>query len=156
MRAGKWSQRYIQVGTKPKQNQRRDRNREQPGRFTPSRAISVPGASCCSSSESKWPDPRHTQEKPQYTDLAAVGSTSSEALSQSHNPSGLARTALYKLQLPCLVTLNLPNSHGTFLSQRQTIKWLQIGILEPELQHPCFLFPCSGYPEQMGEGCAWG
>lgn len=68
--------------------------------------------------------PRHTQEKPQYTDLAAVGSTLSEALSQSHNLSGLARIALYKLQLPCLVTLNLPNSHGTFLSQKQTIKRL--------------------------------
>lgn len=98
--------------------------------------------------------PQHTQQRPQYTDLAAVGSTSSEAHSQSHNPSGLARTALYKLQLPCLVTLNLPNSHG-FLSQRnykEAGNWNS----KPELHHPCFLFPCSGYPKQMGEGYAWG
>lgn len=86
--------------------------------------------------------PQHTQQRPRHTDLAAVGSTLSEAHSQGHNPSGLARAALYKLQLPCPVTLNLPNSHGTFLSQRN---YKEAGIWNSRARAstPCFLFPCG-------------
>lgn len=64
MRVGKWSQRYKQVGAKPKRNQDRDRNREQPGRFTQSRDISVPGAYCCSSSESNGQTLAHSAKAP--------------------------------------------------------------------------------------------
>lgn len=97
MRAGKWSQRYIQVGTKPKQNQGRGRNREQPGRFYTVQGHLSPWGILLLFLRKQVARPQHTQEKPQYTDLAVVGSTSSEAHSQSHNPLGLARTALYKL-----------------------------------------------------------
>lgn len=138
MGAGKWSQRYIQFGTKTKQNQDRDRNREQSSSFTVSGHLR-PWDILVLFFRKQVARPQDTQQRPQYTDLAVVASTSSEAHSQSHNPSGLARTALYNLQLPCLVTLNLPNSHGTFLSQRQTTE-----RLESELQHPLLLVSRAG------------
>lgn len=99
--------------------------------------------------------PQHTQHRSQNRDSAAVDSTLSKAHSQSHNPSGLARTTLYKLQLPCLATLNLPNSHGTFLPQRPSVRRLQwLRMLDPKIQHPRFL-PLPPSSLAPGTQCRW-
>lgn len=87
-------------------------NKTETGTVNSQAGLHGPGTpQCCSSLESKGQTPAHSA-KAENTDLAAVDSTLSGAHSQSRNPSGLARIALYKLLLPYLVTLNLPDSHG--------------------------------------------